>query len=259
MSRDELLFRVARLVRMAAGVFELQRQDILLASFPRAGSTWLRFIVANTIWASEGHDDGVDYPMVDRLAPAFGNGNLMIKKRYAPISRFVKTHHLYRPLIFSGPERTVLLLRDPRDIMVSYYHHRANLIGSSTWTGSFSEFIRHPKWGLRGYFEHFRSWIPRATSVVKYETLHLDPFAEVSRMYDELGFDVPPRIVRRAVDWSSFNNMRREHIEWEGAKFSKAGYETVRKGQVAQWTAWFSDSDVEFFELESRKFGFSCY
>src|SRR3954454_16455656 len=142
--------------------------DVLVAAFPKSGSTWLRFALAGALTGRE-----MDFDLVHDVSPPLG------EHRGGPAiapggGRLVKSHELPR---FVGSRRNrpkvVLLVRDGRDVGISYFHHlrRRGAVGED-----FAAYWAHYVSGKAGVFgswqAHARSWLDYARTgevlVVRY-------------------------------------------------------------------------------------------
>ena len=87
--------------------------DIFIVSYPRSGNTWTRFLIANFLFPSE----DVSFANIERLIPDAEAQSSRYMKR-APSPRIIKSHeyfdHRYRKVVY--------IVRDPRDIALSYYN-----------------------------------------------------------------------------------------------------------------------------------------
>ncbi len=232
------------------GVIGMRREDILLTSFSRSGNTWLRFLLCNLISIREWDGKTVDFPLLNKTMPEFGVNNLLAPWPYITIPRVVKTHKPYLP--FFSRNRSIGIIRDPRDVMVSHYHKRKYRGG--TYSGTFVEFIRDRHLGLDGWFRHYISWKDRWTLVVRYEDLRIDTFREFSRILNLLGVSYPEDTICEAIHRSSIENVRRveQPPERKEARFA-------RDGQTQQWFAYFNQQDLEYYHELVEKYKVYIY
>lgn len=236
---------VARRLRMyVLGVVGLRPDDVLLASFPKSGNTWIRLFLQQYL-SQAGGDAGPDLDRVDQDMPEFGISDLREPGPAGALPRFVKTHWRWNPLF--GRRRSVLVLRDPRDVMVSYFHFE---LGRATprFRGEFAEFVRDRRFGLEAWFRHTRSWIGRATVTMRFERMR----AQDSRAFAEMlsALDIPHEA--DAVDRAARKCSIEELKKLETASRPKAlesrfrpEFKFVRQGAVDGWRGYFSEADLE--------------
>src|SRR5438552_9329342 len=88
--------------------------DVFLTSYPRSGNTWTRFLVGNLIY----QDEPVSFANVESRIPEiyFNSDHSM---RSLPRPRILKSHESFQPQY----PRVIYIVRDPRDVAVSFYHH----------------------------------------------------------------------------------------------------------------------------------------
>lgn len=246
--------------RYTVGLLGLRRNDIWLASFPRVGSTWVRFVLCNLISLSELDGREVDFHFLDATMPALGESNLLATWQIRTVPRFVKTHQSYHLLLFAIPRRAVYIIRDPRDVMVSYYHF-LQTHALETFSRSFTQFIRHPRYGLRACIKHYLSWEPHVTVLIRYEALREDPQAEFRKMFSSLQIPVHNDLLWSSVERSSFEKVRsfettsglsRQHN-------TKAEFRFARRGEPKQWVEYFSEKDASYYHQVCRDCGFDLY
>lgn len=117
--------RAKKLIR-ASGISD---RDIFLASFPKSGNTWLRFILANALYP----ESELSLANITAKFPTMHKSTAEeIKKLASP--RFIKTHDAF----FSLYGKTIYLVRDYRDVAVSAYFHAKS---KSNYSGNISSFI----------------------------------------------------------------------------------------------------------------------
>jgi hypothetical protein len=123
--------------------------------------------------------------------------------------------------------------------------------------GTISEFVRDPHYGIRKVVTYFNIWhenrdVPKAFQVFRYEDLHAEPRKSLRTALEFMGVtDLDEEIVRNAVDFSRFDNMKRMERErrFENARLQvrdEADPESnkVRKGKVGGHADYLSPEDL---------------
>lgn len=130
--------------------------DIFISSYPRSGTTWMQFLVY--LLATDG---SMDFQHISQVTPwweralAWGNATADDFAR-RPGPRIFKSHLPYAWLPRRG--RCIYMVRNGRDVAVSYYHLYCSHLG---FQGSFSLFFQR---FLRGelqygsWFKHVAGW-----------------------------------------------------------------------------------------------------
>lgn len=241
-----------RLALLGSGVLALRADDVILAAFPRSGSTWTRHLLCNVISLNE--LDGRDVePMLDRTMPALGANDLFRPWPHHTMPRVVKTHHRYTRLFRSIP--SVGLIRDPRDVMVSRYHLLVDKRGESS--ESFARFVRDPQHGLEGWFRHYASWRDRWRLALRYEDMLADPQGEFGRLLEAIGATWTESGLREAIDRSSFTSLQRAEKE---RKPSADGHGLFfRSGSAGQWREYFDAADLDYHDALAARYDVSVY
>ena len=105
--------------------FEFRDDDIILATYAKAGTTWLQQIVSQLIF------NGKDGLPVAEMSPWL---DLRIPPKQVKLPeieqqthrRFLKTHLPVDALVFSQTAKYIYIGRDGRDVVWSMYNHHAN-------------------------------------------------------------------------------------------------------------------------------------
>jgi hypothetical protein len=249
-----------RMLRVWSWHLGLKPQDIFQASYPRSGSTWLRFMLFQVL---TGEDAG--FQRIDQCIP-----EIDAHRGVPPIlpggGRLIKTHELYRKQY----GRAVFLVRDPRDVLLSAYARAVGVgLAELVSKGDLDSFLLS---ALKGnaiqqgcWQDHTRSWLesPLAKNgnlmVVRYEDLRRNPEQVIGQLLRFLGVTPDVRIIRKAIEDNSLEQMRAKedtakrvgeqsallgcHKEAEGedARF-------VRKGSVGGWRSKLTDAQVKLFD-----------
>lgn len=88
--------------------------DVFLVSYPRSGNTWLRFLLGNLI----DPENPVTFSNIESRVPEiYFNRDRFL--RALPRPRMLKSHESFQPHY----PHVIYIVRDPRDVAVSYYHH----------------------------------------------------------------------------------------------------------------------------------------
>lgn len=236
------------------GAAGLRRDDIVTTSFPKSGSTWLRFFLTNLLKEACEECHIVDFKRVDATLPELRSDNLLVAWPFATIPRFVKTHTFWWPLF--ARNRVVHIIRDPRDVMVSFYEfERAKR--KRTFEGELSEFLRHRRYGLRRWFRHYFSWHERSTVTLKYEALWENDIEEFSRLFSELNISVDRELIEKAAQNSRFNVVKRMEAEFgKSREVFINGYNFTRAGCPGDWKRVFDVNCIGIYEKLCSEYGF---
>ncbi|MBY5163597.1 sulfotransferase domain-containing protein [Salsipaludibacter albus] len=187
----------------------VERDDVYLAHYPKSGSTWLRFLLVTLARP----DAQPDFAVVrDLLPPVTNPGRGLV---LPDGGRFVHSHELPGPRIVRT-RRVLYLVRDPRDVCVSYFFHARR----DGWSGGFDRFLRL---FLAGEVGNWGSWAAHARSglalgddrdlvVLRYEDLLADTRTTLARVAAWLGLPSDHEQLAPAVEASSRRRMRaKEH------------------------------------------------
>jgi hypothetical protein len=192
MSMKSLLERTAWRVRLASLRLAGGRR-VALASFPRSGSTWLRFFLE----AATGEHTGIAGRHTARILPR-GSEGVVIKTHARDSHRYTHAVHL---------------VRNPFDVLDSYFDWKRSLgwswkYGEVTWEDFLQ--LAAPKWR-----DHTRHWLNAAIPVyrVRYEDCRHDAPGEFRKLLCWLGYDISQEALSRAVEATSFHALKSKQAE----------------------------------------------
>lgn len=169
--------------------------------------------------------------------------------------------------IAMAPEATrrVLLIRDPRDTVVSGYYQAARRL--QIFSGSMSDFIRDPRHGIDKIINFNLVWMqflyndPNAM-ILAYEDLVRNTEVELKRVSTFMGHDLPMEMVRRLVSNNRFSVMqereRRGDFEAFGQSLTPKDPEDVttykvRRGKVGGYMDELSSDDITYCNEQLEK------
>ncbi len=241
--------------------FATRAVDAFVISFPKCGRTWLRLMLGHYLL-----DGGPGDPLDVK--------GITIKRPDLPTIHFSHDDYPHwKPVQDLHPDKSIyedktiaLLVRDPRDVVVSYYfqyvlrgdRERAN---DASFAGTLSDFIRHDIGGIRSVIGFYNIWamnrgLPRRFAMIRYEDLHSDPERELRSFVEFLGLpDLGPARITSAVQVGAFENMRAleragtlpgERLAPAGSDDSE-GFKT-RRGVVGGYADYMTPDDVRYVD-----------
>ena len=269
---------------------------VWLASYPKSGNTWVRLFLAALKSGAEVDLTRMDGTflmassrlMIERLLD-IGLADLsweetaelrplayraMAREPGAPL--IVKTHDVHATTPSGAalfpPEATlgcVHLVRDPRDVCLSYAAHMevsidaaiAEMGNRGRASGSSSKAqVRE----LRGsWTSHGESWLaaPFRRLTLRYEELIADPLVHLGTIARFCDFDATPEAVARAVAATEFSRLAAREVESGFSERMSAEGRFFRSGKVGQWRDALTHAQVAGIERDHgalmRRFGYA--
>lgn len=220
--------------------FRVFPDDTFVVSYPRSGNTWTRFLIANLVYPNE----SVSFLNIEKLIPDTSSQSSLALKR-TPRPRIIKTHcyfdHRYR--------KTIYVVRDPRDVVLSNYDFQRKyrqIEDQYPLDRYVDDFVCgrlvSADWGT--WRENVASWVytrgqKKDFLLVRYEDLLDDTVAELGRIAHFLGADASDSNLRRAVELSSADRMRKlekqEQDNWIATKDRRRDIPFVGKAKSGAW------------------------
>jgi hypothetical protein len=244
--------RHQRYVRLLPVVYRhttVSRHDAFLVSYPKSGNTWLKFMLTYLLSGTEADFDSDSTTIGEvgshRATPAVLPGD----------GRLIKSHEPYSGLPRRFYRKAIYLIRDGRDVAVSYYY---TLIRSGLYEGEFSPFLRlFLGGGVDGYgpwHRHVESWLGSplhqdgSLMVLQYEEFVKEPAPQLSAVMEFLGRPVASDRVEEAIQTYSAERMReRERGSRFHEKQKRQDIMFVRTAGPGDWARTFSKEDEELF------------
>jgi hypothetical protein len=229
---------------------ERNDDDLFIVEFPKSGVTWLTFLIANVNAQLNGDPRAVTFFNVNDFVPDVQSVRHVGPARAAmPGYRCFKSHSPY----LSSYRKVIYLVRDPRDVMASYWTF---LRGLGWWGGTLEQLVAHRKYGIRAWMDHVGGWlrgIDAATSfaLLRYEDLTANTSAELTHLYALLGLPVTPGIIATAIERSSIERMRQLERSFAASHPALGGLEFVRQQPLGGARTPISSAARELIEREA--------
>jgi len=232
--------------------------DIFLVSYPRSGNTWTRFLLGNLI----NPDDPVRFSNVEsRIPEIYFNRDRFLRQLQRP--RMLKSHESFQPEY----PRVIYIVRDPRDVAVSFYHHnvKARNISDDYPIASFV-----PRFIAGEFDRKFGSWRDNVLSwtvlrkddpgflMLRYEDMKRDPVVSLTSVIDFLErcsfrkIDSSAAALERAIELSSPERMRtlekQDAGRWVLTKGTRRDKPFVRSATSGGWKSQLDRESVAAIE-----------
>ena len=250
-------------------------RTVWLASYPKSGNTWVRAMVAaldrghadinsnirNSVIASgraplERLTGLVSSELldeeVDRLRPLV---DLQLDRMHSQADGF--WHRKIHDALFTkdgapivSPEATraaIYLVRDPRDVAVSYSHHTGNDIAkivrsmaspSARFSGYHLQVSTQVGQHAGTWSSHVESWLDHElfpVVLVRYEDMLADPAAQLARIAHTLGREATSDQLEAAVAATTFDKLKSQEIESGFHESQNPDRPFFRRGIAGAW------------------------
>ncbi|KAJ8309372.1 hypothetical protein KUTeg_014246 [Tegillarca granosa] len=174
--------------------------------------------------------------------------------------RVITTHLQLNQLpsgLVSQKCKIVMCHRNPKDVMVSFYHHHLALKQyeyNGKWENYFNRFME----GLidfGSWFDYMKYWenvindnsdLP--IHVMYYEDLKQNGTEQIKKLADFLGVRYDDELIEAIHDMCSFNKMKpdKDQIANKDIKNDESS-SFYRKGVIGDWKNWFTVAQNEYF------------
>lgn len=248
-----------------------QQLSFVAVGYPKVGNTWLRVMLGRYVQKLA---DLPELPLFElgdclRLSKAIGPAGAGYFT-HAPLEWTTQTaselnfENVVRPF---RKQKVILLVRHPLDAVVSHYMHNSYKIEEGgRFTGSLDDFAEDEVLGLDKFLKFYEVWREglgevRACLLWRYEDARRVPLNSLQQIVHFLDLPMDQAAAKEAVDFSSFEKMKR--IESSGASFAykSSGFEVfgggdrsepnafhVRNGRVGDYKTKFSPDRLPVYE-----------
>ncbi len=193
-------------------------------------------------------------PLLEMTIPGQPSNYDIIMKRPSP--RLIKTHlylKFFAKSLQEAKSKCIVVFREPKDSLVSYFHHYQNFVG---YNGSFDEYFEMYKRGeivLGDPFDYAISWWEQKDEdnfmFTSYEEMREDIRGVIKKMAKFLDKDLSDETVEKIVEHTSFEKMKANPM----ANKSEIMDNFIRKGIVGDWVNFMSEDQRALVDSRAKE------
>ena len=265
--------------------FVFRDDDIVIATYAKAGTTWTQQIVGQLVFAGAEdvpvHDIS---PWLDLRAPPTPVKHALLAAQTH--RRFIKTHLPVDALVFSPRAKYLYIGRDGRDVAVSLYNHHARAtegwfqmlndtpgrIGppmpppAASAGEAFDTWLRDDGAPFWPFFSSVRSWwevrhLPNVL-FVHYADLKRDLAGQMRRMAEFLGIALGSAAWTAAVEHCTFEYMRAHGdrtVPAGGRMWQDGATSFLHRGEAGRWRELLTPAQGEAYAKRAQaELGADC-
>lgn len=241
-------------------VFDLIFTPVYVISYPKAGRTWLRALLAEVLIPDLCEDIKLDLTNATR--------------KTFKIPTIVFTHAGYtkkEALTFPNHSRRTnfVLVRDPRDIVVSSYFEHTLRSGGFDSQKSISDFLRDRVYGIESIIKFYNSILEnnKKIKIIRYEDMRSDTILILEEILKDIGVNSQTFLnhVPEAVKKCEFKRMQAQAKKSKNSRLVSTDVrnpeaQKIRRGVVGGYISYLSDCDQEYVDAHmakmNKKFGY---
>lgn len=236
--------------------------DIFIVTYSRSGTTWMQMILYQL--ATDGK---MDFEHISQVSPWFEEWsplrlNFVSDLESFKSPRLIKTHLPYQRLP-KGNCKYIYVVRNGKDVVVSYYHFYQSHLN---YKGTFAEFYQlfmEGKVLYGSWFDHVANWWSNRNNhqilFLSYEDLKEDLKSELEKLINFCGFQITPERFSEVMDRCSFEFMKQHETKFDFATqilvergINKNSF--IRKGKSGNWHEYLSETQQQEFSEKMSKY-----
>lgn len=229
--------------------FELRKSDILLITYPKAGTTWLTEAIAKLMEDKIGTEGSIRDRMPFIEFTYQGKEPVMDAMAKQTGQRFITTHLMpsfFEKEIYDKKPKAIVLMRNPKDCINSYYHYYKANGGLGKFQGNFDDFWHLYETNKLAYgdpIKHIKEWYKFKSEsnflFITFEDMKLDSRKALQKIASHLECDLTEENLEKIVEHLSFDKMSKD-TKVNKCNYSKEFHDSsiskyLRKGAVGDW------------------------
>ncbi|XP_053173957.1 cytosolic sulfotransferase 3-like [Scomber japonicus] len=250
--------------------FQARPDDILLTSYPKAGNTWVSYILDLLHFGQTLPERQTSIPIYARVPtleitfPSLQPGTELIDK-LTTSPRLIKSHlpvQFVPKSIWEKNCKIVYVARNAKDSMVSYFQfERMTKIHPEPgdWSSYFQRFMEG-KMVFGSWYDHVNGWWKKKQTYPNihymfYEDLIEDTGREIDKLCCFLGLSLSAEEKERIRGEVQFDKMKNNNMvnlsTFRGMDFKISSF--IRKGKVGDWKNHYTVAQSEEFNEDYMK------
>ncbi|XP_062996448.1 sulfotransferase 2B1-like isoform X1 [Elgaria multicarinata webbii] len=239
--------------------FQLLDDDVLNVTYPKSGTNWMQEILG--LIRHNGDPSWVRSLFVWDRSPWIGTTDGMKIALASPPPRLMASHlpfQLFPKSFLQSKAKVIYTLRNPKDVLVSYYHH-TKFVKSMKDPGTVEEYLEEFLSGnvaFGSWFDHVKSWLEvKGRSNVffnSYEEMQQDLRGSVEKICHFLGKELNSQQIDSVVENASFQKMKdnpkSNYTTVSDEHFDHKKGKLLRKGIVGDWKNHLTVAQSERFD-----------
>ncbi|XP_067271857.1 amine sulfotransferase-like isoform X2 [Pseudorasbora parva] len=209
--------------------FEIRDDDLFVVTFPKSGTVWTQRIIT-LIYGEDFPDQAKQNTFIQPLMPK----------------------------ALQGKGKIIYVMRNPKDIMVSYFHfsnYMKNLDSSESMDELLGKFFTGCMIG-GCWFDHVKGWITNKDKynilILSYEEMIKDLRSVVVKICEFVGKNLSDAAIDKVVETATFKHMKKdplanyEFLSQDDPNLPKGLF--LRKGTVGDWKNSLTVAQSECFD-----------
>ncbi|KAM9312338.1 sulfotransferase 6B1 [Gastrophryne carolinensis] len=238
-----------------------REDDVFIATYPKCGTNWTIQILHEMLFTLHEKEPTLTQAMLE-----FGTPEKYEELSQASSPRVISSHlnHDNIPMSFFEKKAKILvIIRNPKDTAVSYYHFSNSnpvLPTYESWEKFFEDYASgNVIYG--SYFDYILGWEKHLDDenilVLTFEEMKADFLAQLRKICDFCGFSLTDEQLKQVQERTTFASMKEKSSTTHG----DAANVIFRKGEIGDWKSLFTEEQSkvvdELFEkhLAGTKLG----
>ncbi|KAB2814328.1 sulfotransferase domain-containing protein [Phaeocystidibacter luteus] len=214
---------IKKIVKKAKSVLlKSTSEQVFFVSYPKTGGTWLkfllnRFFVLHFDLGEENYSVDLEkIRMLSSLVPevVWTHEDAYLIKESGTVNPTPEAM-LNRKAPIAPYDKCIFLVRDPRDVVVSYYHQVNKRSKTTFFSGSIDDFVLDPVYGIERVLSYYKLYeqthhLYPNFCLVQYEDLLVETQRELTRVLEFIGIrHFNEAHLERVVSEGQADNMRK--------------------------------------------------